>query len=80
MKKYLCIICLLVAGCSTGTHSNRFNPDMSRLRQMENAIGCISTYNCNRLSTPHRIRPIPPIPTTQIEFQQLKKLYPLVGN
>ena len=69
-----------MAGCSTGTHSNRFNPDMSKLRQMENAISCISTYNYNRLNISNRINLIQPIPTTQIEFQQLKKLYPLIGD
>jgi len=71
MIKYLCIICLLTAGCSIGTRSGRFNPDMARFRQMENAIGCISTYNYNRLNN---LRIPWPIPTTRIEFQQLKKL------
>ena len=55
----------------------KFKPDMSRFRQIENAIGCISTYNYNRLSAHHKIRPIP---TTRIEFQQLKKLYLQIRN
>lgn len=71
MKRYLCIICLLIAGCSVGTRSSRFEPDMSRFRQMENAIGCISTYNYNRLSS---LRVPLPIPQTQQEYQIYKKL------
>ena len=71
MKKYLCIICLLITGCSTGTRSGRFEPDMSRFRQMENAIGCISTYNYNRLNN---LRIPLPTPQTQQEYQIYKKL------
>ena len=46
---------------------------LKKFRQMENAIGCISTYNYNRLNS---LRVPLPIPTTRIEFQKLKKLYP----
>lgn len=75
MKKYLCMICLLATGCSTGTHLGRFNPNMSRFRQMENAIGCISTYNYNRLNSLYTPLPILlPIPQTQQEYQIYKKI------
>ena len=55
MKQILCIVCLFIAGCSTST----YKPDLSRFRQMEDAIGCIGTYNYNRLNSPYKIEPMP---------------------
>lgn len=68
MKKYLCIVCLLIAGCSTGRRLGKFEPNTAGLRYMDSVIA----YNYNRPIPQIRI-PMP-IPQTQQDFQVYKKL------
>ena len=74
MKRCLCIVCLLIAGCSTNT----YKPDLSRFRQMEDAIGCIGTYNYNHLMrAPYKIGPIP---QTRQEWQYWNMINSKLGK
>jgi len=77
MKKYLCIVCLLLAGCSSRYNPNIIQLDLTRFRQIENSIGCIGTYNYNRLSSSYRITPIP---KTRFEYQRYKKINSKLGK
>ena len=88
MKKYLCVICLLLAGCSATnkTASYKFNttfyPNLHPMISMNNSVGAIVGY---QMSLPHELPVIPqyittPIPQTQIQYQQYKKINSKLGK
>ena len=80
MKKYLCIICLLLVGCSTNKIASyelgtTFYPNLRPMVSINNSVGAIVGY---QMGLPHKLPVMPqyiitPIPQTQMQYQQYKK-------
>ena len=88
MKKYLCIICLLLAGCSTTNKraSCKFNttfyPNLHPMISINNSVDAIVGYH---MSLTYELPVIPqyivtPIPQTQIQYQQYKTINNKLGK